>query len=83
MMLLKLHFKYFLEKKKILKEYINKTSKKIIKIQTTIIIFLIYYLIITPISFIQKLFTKEIKDNTYWEKVKTEKKLFNDWYKQY
>lgn len=68
---------------KTLWEYWKKFGRILGKIQTTIILSLIYYLIVTPIGLIKKVFSPKQNLNTYWLDIPEQKHNLDEAYKQY
>ena len=63
--------------------YWKKFGRILGKIQTTIILSLIYYLIVTPIGLIKKIFLAKQNLNTYWLDIAKQKHNLDEAYKQY
>ena len=68
---------------KTLWEYWKKFGKILGKINTTIILSVIYYLIISPIGLIKQLVTPKQRQNSYWLDIKPIKPTLEESYQQY
>ncbi len=64
-------------------QYWKKFGKALGKIQTTIILSVIYYLIITPTGLIKKYFQQHKKTKTYWLDLPEQKPSLEESFKQY
>jgi len=68
---------------KVFWEYWKKFGKVLGKIQTTIILTIIYYLVISPIGIIKKLVSPKKKTLTYWLDIEPKKHTLEEAFKQY
>jgi hypothetical protein len=67
-----------------IKQYFLRFSKFIAKIQTAIILFLVYYLVIMPLGLARKIIKEKHQNRvSYWEKIPLKKLTLKDYYKQY
>ncbi len=67
-----------------IKKYSRIFNKTAVKIQTSILLTLIFFLIITPLSTMQKLLKKKsFKKQSFWQKIQQSNPELQDFYKQY
>lgn len=68
---------------KILWESWKKFGRILGKIQTTVILSVIYYLVVTPTGLIKKIFSAKKSLNTYWLDIPEQEHNLEEAYKQY
>lgn len=64
-------------------EYWKKFGRILGKIQTTIILSIIYYIVITPFGLLKLLFSRKKKTGTYWLDIQAQKHNLKESFNQY
>ena len=67
----------------ILWKYWRKLGRVLGKINTTIILSIIYFITVTPIGLIKQVFTKNREPDSYWIDLPKQKHSLKDSYEQY